>query len=377
MGDYMALFHHRLREGMRLPWPVLPLLGALLLLACTTDGAIESGDYPVLPITPELVAQQRAARASAQAATPPPAPLPPRDYTYRIAPGDMLSFRLWDGFESTSIKGFSNISDQMLHITVEEDGTANFPYAGALKVSGQTAQSARKLLGKSLSRYFNTPRFDLQVAEFHGSRVTISGAVMKPGVQYLGYEPLTIAKALAEAGGPQPFADLAAIELIHADGKREVIDGIALLHRGNIAQDRPLAAGDTLLLRENHRNRVFLMGDVIKPGSVYIPAGTLSLTEALSGAPGTDGNQAPNIYTATPAHVYVIRGAAADAGSAIAPTITIYQLDPELPMQYAIADQFLLEPRDVVYVSASAVTEWHRFITQLLPGNLSTTKTFD
>lgn len=49
----------------------------------------------------------------------------------------------------------------------------------------------------------------------------------------------------------------------------------------------------------------------------------------------------------------------------------VYQLDAEQTGALALAEGFELEPKDVVYVAATPLTNWHRTISQILPGALS------
>lgn len=358
----------------------LGAVGALLLAGCTAAQDIDQSGYPVIPITPEVVRQlnQTALRPSPLAAPAASA----TDYSYRISPGDVLTLRLWDGMESPGPRDISGLAPQPFTIRVEDGGTAAFPYVGTVTVNHKTIGELRTTLGQMLAKYFHAPRFDVQLQEFHGQHVLISGAVMKPGPLDLGFEPVDVAKALDKAGGAQAYADLSDVILVHRDGKREHLDLGAFLYRADASQNRILQAGDTLLFGENHRNRIFLVGDILRPGSMYIPAGHLSLTEALHQAGG------PNNETASVGSIYVIRGAIAEealSGDATAPAeplpadtsaITIYQLDGA-PISYAMADQFMLHPRDVVFISASPITEWHRFLSQLIPSTLSASKSFN
>ncbi len=353
---------------------VVAAIACLLLAACTPGAALDGSDYAVIPITPQLIAAQQAAHA----ATPLHAPNEKATaavtaYRYPIGAGDTLSFRLIEGMGLGDAASAVGMSAQAVPIKVEADGQASFPLIGALPVAGKTPEQLRADLMIKLSRYFKEPRFELQVQDFHSRQVTLSGAVHTPGVQYLDYTPLTITRALERAGGAEPAADLAAATLIHANGTREQLDLLALLYKGDGSQQRLLQDGDTLLLAENHRNRVFLMGEAMKPGALYIKAGQLSLTEALNDPQSpVRESQGPNTQTASIGNIYVIRGAIAEPGTPS--QIRIYRLDSALPVAYAVADHFMLQPRDVIYISPSAITEWHRFLSQLLPANLGISK---
>lgn len=353
------------------------------LAACSTTGEqLESGEYPVIEITPELL------RAQKPAVLPTPAPARAAASTAMLlGPGDVLRYRLDDGI-ATPAKA-STQGDAPLKIRIEDSGQAIFPLVGALDAGGKTLAQVRDALTTKLKHYFKSPQFDLQIDEFVSARVTVTGAVATPGVLTIGHGPLTIAEALEKSGGVKPEADLSAVRILHAGGGEERLDIVPSSAAGALNQRVALAAGDTLLIEENHRNRVFLMGELLHTGAVYIRNGRLSLTEALNISEGKAGDaQGPNTLLVTLGNVYVIRNAV-DHDGALTPTlsrppgdaerdaIVVYKFDPTNPANYALADRFDLLPRDIVYVSAAPITEWHRFLVQLLPTNVGAFKTIN
>ncbi|WVM88245.1 hypothetical protein UMZ34_18785 [Halopseudomonas pachastrellae] len=46
---------------------------------------------------------------------------------------------------------------------------------------------------------------------------------------------------------------------------------------------------------------------------------------------------------------------------------TVFQLNAQSPSAFILADQFEMQPQDVVFVGAAGITRWNRFISQLLP----------
>ena len=63
------------------------------------------------------------------------------------------------------------------------------------------------------------------------------------------------------------------------------------------------------------------------------------------------------------AAIYVIRGVQTlDEEPA-----KVFQLDARSPTSYVLADHFHMQARDVVFVGASGITRWNRFISQLIP----------
>ncbi len=82
-----------------------------------------------------------------------------------------------------------------------------------------------------------------------------------------------------------------------------------------------------------------MLGSVLSPSSQIMHKGRLTLAEAISDAGGF------NEEKADASGVYVVRGA--DSGP------TLYHLDARSPGVLILADQFQLQPRDVVYVETS------------------------
>jgi len=360
------------------------LVTMVCLLALTTCAAREpSGDSAIgevvsaQPISAELIGAlkgEQPAAAGEPVATPPNA----APYEYQLGAGDVLNFKLQES-QSQDAQGVTVPASKTGPIKIESNGSASFPYVGEMLVAGKTMTQLREMLLAAYKEYFRTPDFDVQVNEFRSQKITISGAVAKPGIQYLNYEPLSIRKALEVAGGPTEVADIERVELIRRDASQESVNLLNLLFHGDIREERILLSGDTLLIPQSNRNKVFVLGEVMKPSAQLITPGKLSLTEALNAAGGV------NPITASESGIYVIRNAisreslaAHDSGLAKdeaadvkPPGLAIYQLDTTNPAHYMLGDQFMLQPRDIIYVATSPITNWNRFISQVISLSLS------
>jgi polysaccharide export outer membrane protein len=86
-------------------------------------------------------------------------------------------------------------------------------------------------------------------------------------------------------------------------------------------------------------------------------SGRLSLNEALGEAGGI------NPQSGDASQVYIVRRSAEQP--------VIYRLDAATPGALAMAEGFELDPKDLVYVAATPLANWHRTISQILPGALS------
>lgn len=377
----MNLFYQKWRYGAA-------ALVLAAIVACAGPDFDMSGPN-IIPLTPQNAASFGAPaiqKAAAAAAKTNVTSAGEDEGAYRIGPGDKLLFALYviDGREGSKriyppMTSYS--SDPSQQIAVRQDGSIDVPYVGRVVVKDKTESEALAMLRKQYGRYFKQPEVELRVAEFNARRVVISGEVVKPGEQAISHKELSIIKALEAAGGVSADAALTDAELTHANGKKEKIDLQAMLYEGDLTNNRVLSSGDALYVPTNHRNKVFVMGEVVKPAAQSIKRGRLTLTEALADAGGLDK------VTASAAGVYVIRGAvseamvekkadlttppaASGAASANPVQVAVYSLDVHSPDAFVVGDQFMLHPRDVVYVSSRDVTEWSRFITQLIPSSV-------
>ena len=46
---------------------------------------------------------------------------------------------------------------------------------------------------------------------------------------------------------------------------------------------------------------------------------------------------------------------------------TVFQLNAASPSSFILANQFEMQPQDVVFVGAAEITRWNRFVSQLFP----------
>ena len=106
------------------------------------------------------------------------------------------------------------------------------------------------------------------------------------------------------------------------------------------------------ITRYNSR-KILVLGEVKNPGIVRDPGPELSLAEALAQAGGMD------LITANYSHVYIIRGGLQH------PKIAHVALDTAVGMFEA--QHIWLKSRDVVFVDSKLITDWNRFVSQLLP----------
>ncbi|SEN21493.1 polysaccharide export outer membrane protein [Luteibacter sp. UNCMF331Sha3.1] len=346
--------------------PTLGLAGCCLLLqACIlapgqhmksaelNDRQSATGSrYQLVPITPKLIAMDRAS-AAVPGIDPAIAAYRPEDY--RIGPGDSLYITVWEHPELTSPAGSQQQTAANGRL-VRTDGTLFYPYVGLLHASGLTVEELRVAITDRLTKYVEKPQVDISIVNYASQRVTLGGAFVKTDPQDITVTPLTLAQAVGVAGVNAQLADLSDV-VLRRDNHEYHLNLDALSHSPQGAQDIYLKGGDSIYLPYNDRHEAYVLGEVLRPQAIAFKTSDLSLTQVLGRAGGL------NQTSAKGKAVYVIRGV---ENMEKAPA-TIYQLDNTSPSAFAVGAQFAVKPGDVVYVGPADITRWNRFISQLLP----------
>jgi polysaccharide export outer membrane protein len=282
---------------------------------------------------------------------------------YKIENGDVLSIVIWDHPElnggATSLPAsapdVSSGATPSNGFMVDREGRIQFPYAGVLNLGGLTQDEARKLLADKLSRYINKPNVTLQVQSYRSKRIYIDGEVKQPGVHAVTDIPMTLIEALNRAGGMLPTADQSRITLART-GTNYEINMPQMVQRGLNPAAIMLRDGDVLRVRSREESKVFVSGEVVAPRALTMHNGRLSLNEALGESGGI------NPLSGDASQVYIVRRSS--------DTPIIYRLDAHAQGALTMAEGFELEPKDLVYVAATPLANWHRTISQIIPGAL-------
>jgi len=210
----------------------------------------------------------------------------------------------------------------------------------------------RRILTRKLARQIANPQLDVKIVGFRSQKAYVVGEVATPGFQPITDVPLTIMDAITGSGGVTPEGDMTHVTLSR-DGMTIVINLLDIYQRGDISKNLLLKNGDILNVANRDRRKIFVMGEVTSPSSVFIRKGKISLSEAISDVGGV------NPETSNPARIYVIRGTAKKP--------EVFQLDAKSPASLVLGDHFMLQPRDVVYVATAGIARWNRVIQNLLP----------
>jgi polysaccharide export outer membrane protein len=159
----------------------------------------------------------------------------PNNKAYKIGPRDLL--------EVTVFK----VPDLSKIVQVSEAGTINYPLVGELETGGKTAREVEQNLTRLLgAKYLQNPQISVLIKEYNSQRITVEGAVKKPGV-YPITGGMSLLQALAFAGGFEGNAEETILLIRQKNGKS--FSGkfdVSQIHHGKMA-DVPLEAGDVII----------------------------------------------------------------------------------------------------------------------------------
>jgi polysaccharide export outer membrane protein len=348
---------------------------AMLLGGCSTPGRNFSASLPssnvkqrysIKAITPKLLVNMAHRRAHHPRRLD-NAPLQRAidNWCYRVGPQDVLNIVIWGHPELTLPQGEYR-SAKATGFIVHSDGTIFYPYVGSVQVAGKTTAQIRDQLAKALKPFVKNPQVDVKVVGFNSKKFELAGAVVKPGLYPITNVPVTVAQAIAKAGGavrvtpngsskdviPRPLADLSNVVLVR-QGERTVLNLRAFYRHGEASQNRLIRPGDIIQIPDNANEQIHLIGEVRDPGNYPMNHGELNLAQALGSAGGL------NLKTANASRIFVFRGAYNRP--------RVFWLNAGSPDAMLLAAQFQLQPQDVVYVATAGISSWNRIVTQILP----------
>ena len=285
-----------------------------------------------------------------------------KPYVYRLGVNDVIAVTVWEHPELTQPLGEYR-SDEATGQVIDADGTMFYPYVGNIKAAGLTREELRRLITRKLSESLENPQVDVKVLSYRSKKVYVGGEVQQPGQKAMTDEPMTLPEALSRAGGLTLKANAGDIWLTR-EGKTYTIDFLSMYRDGRPIDKLYLRPGDKIHVPSREENKVYVLGEVVKPQGVPLEHGRLSLTQALGEVGGVFE------LTADADAIYVIRAGLNRRG------IDVYHLSAKNPVALVLGDQFQLLPRDVIYVDNTDLAGWYRFTTLILPtaailGNMS------
>jgi polysaccharide biosynthesis/export protein len=205
------------------------------------------------------------------AATPPPAasaaPMVNLGKDYRVGPNDLIDVEVMD------------LDNLKRTVRVNAAGVISLPLIGQVTVAGLTSQQVEeRIADRYREKYLQNPQVSVFIKEFTTERITIEGAVARPGIFPLTGQ-ITLLRALALAGGFGSIANMSQVMLYRVNDRqvREVaVYDVEKIRAGK--SDDPVIRGDDLIVVQRDSTRALFKDslfrdivDSINPFSVFVP----------------------------------------------------------------------------------------------------------
>ncbi len=286
-------------------------------------------------------------------------------FQQRLGIGDTVEVTIWEappatlfGAGTVDLKGGLNTShatvlpDQM----IDGNGNITVPFIGSVKAEGRTPTQLQREIAERLKNMAHNPQVLVRLSHNVTSYVTVVGDVASSTRMQLTARGERLLDALASAGG-----------------LRDAIDKITVqITRGNTVASMPLPA----VIRDPRQNVPLRAGDVVtalfqpysfmalgatgKNEEVNFEAQGITLAQALARSGGLQDARSDV------RGVFIFRFEDANALQwPIQPVRTtaegkvpvVYRVDLRDPNSFFVAQSFMIDNKDLLYVSNAPVTE--------------------
>jgi len=155
-----------------------------------------------------------------------------------------------------------------LNRTAQVDGSGRIalPLIGAVTAAGRTTRELEADIAAKLgAKYVQSPQVSVSVKDAVGQRVTVDGAVKKPGV-YAAKGETSLLQVIALAGGLDEVGDSDSITLFRVANQQRTASqhSLSAIRAGRVA-DPPVYGGDTIVIGESAARNAWKMVKDIAP----------------------------------------------------------------------------------------------------------------
>jgi polysaccharide biosynthesis/export protein len=174
---------------------------------------------------------------------------------YRIGPSDLIEIQVF------------GIDTLRREVRVNSKGAISLPLVGQVIIGGLTGEEAETLIaGKYEKDYLRDPQVSVFIKEYTSQRITLEGAVAKPGI-YPIHGQTSLMQAIAIAGGQGALSDLHEVLVYRREGADKKIYTYDLdkIRAGEL--DDPSLVNEDVVVVKRAPGRVALrdslLGDII------------------------------------------------------------------------------------------------------------------
>ena len=268
-----------------------------------------------------------------------------QEYQDVINNGDVLQIVVYHPTRNDLVESVQKIG-QIVGFRVYE-GKVYLPDLPPVHVEGLTLQQAQGEIENRYREQINDVSIFITYRDRILRKVELAGLVQVPNIPVDGrlrlFETLSIARVPTNANLFKSY--------VVRDNTLLPVDLYKLLKEGDMSQNVVMYGGDKVYIADPSASNLMVLGEVGKERVVDVPDGFMTLRKAIGEAGGI-------LSSGDKAYIQIIRG------NILHPKI--YTLNWEHVVRLP-NDSMLLIPGDIVYVAARPLSEWNRFVNDLLP----------
>ncbi len=245
---------------------------------------------------------------------------------------------------------------------VDGSGDISVPFVGAVRAAGRTPSQLQAYIAERLKNIAHDPQVLVRLAKNETSYVTVVGDVSASTRMPLSARGERVLDALATAGGVKQPVDKIMIQVTRGDTvAAEPLQRVIRDPRQNV----PLKAGDVVTALFQPYSFTAL-GATGKNEEINFEAQGITLAQALARSGGLDDSRA------NARGVFIFRFEDPQAlknwpDQPVRTTVdgkvpVIYRIDLRDPNSFFVAQSFMMDNRDLLYVSNAPVTEMQKVL---------------
>jgi polysaccharide export outer membrane protein len=264
---------------------------------------------------------------------------------YRLGPGDEFSLL---------VRGREDVSVPL--VTVSPDGLVSLPRIGLVKIQGMSIPDATDYVRKALEPYYEAPEVTLLMRSFKNNKILMLGQVANPGIIHIPTSA-TLLEAIAMAGGVVKDTQGNSPPInrcIIGRGKDRVIwiDLRDLIENGNLALNARLQNGDVVLIPQGQASVAYVLGEVRNQGTLLLRS-PMTVLDAVTQSGGLTKD-------ADVTRIYLVR---AEGEAGLVERIDLANLVERADLR----KNYTLREGDLVFVAERGISNFHYYLSRLLP----------
>ncbi|MBP9841933.1 MAG: SLBB domain-containing protein [Simkaniaceae bacterium] len=267
------------------------------------------------------------------------------EYEDTVIDGDVLSIVLFHPTRHDLMQAIASIGHSVgFNVT---EGHIVLPDLGLVNIGGLTLEQARLKIQDTYRSQIADVEVFLNYQKREVRKVDLAGEVAIPAMPVNG--KIRLFDVLAQAR-VSPNSNLFMSYLVR-DNHYLPVDMDRLLKQGDMSQNVVMRGGDKIYIAQAGASSLMVLGEVAREGIISLPNGSMPLRHVIAQAGGL-------LPSGDRSFIQIIRG------NVTRPRI--YTLNWEHVVKLP-TDALLVMPGDILYVAATPVSEWNRFVNQLLP----------